>query len=65
MLSRFNVPKDRNDTIFLLEKNSSVEFSATAKICYLNGKLYVRDSTKTETPIFVYNAETLQEDKVA
>jgi hypothetical protein len=40
-------------------------FGDAATICYLDGRLLVRDPSKTDTPIRVFNCETLQEDTAA
>jgi hypothetical protein len=63
-LSKFGIPKLPNETLYVKE---SVEFTPGEKtsICYLQGRILVRNPGELETPLRVINTETLKEDKEA
>lgn len=66
-LRKFHIPVDRNDTIYLEDINDEFDTSLSAKgqICYLNGKLYLRNPSKADAMVLVFDALTLKFDKEA
>lgn len=63
-LTKFGIPKLPNETLYVKE---SVEFTPAEKtsICYLQGRILVRNPGELETPLRIINSETLKEDKEA
>jgi hypothetical protein len=50
---------------FLNEKMEPKLGDGNISICYIKGKLYVRDPNQTEKPLLVFDPQTLQMDKEA
>ena len=53
-----------NETMYIKE-NVEIDFAPKSSFCYLDGKLFVRKPESLETPLQVYNVQTLQLDSEA